>query len=375
MAKPKRKARPDSGRTARPRIGPATVVLAIVTLATVGTVLWLAMSADTTMAGLRAKADRNSLQAEVDLLRPSQGDAPGPADLAMNLTAPAQPAAIAARPEAATEPDSVALPPAPVAALIEETADGPLPRVAADGRTPWQVYARPFDASDSRPRIAIVITEMGHTHAATNTAIHRLPGPVTLAFTPYAPDLDAWLMAAREAGHETLMMVPMEPDTYPRDDPGPHTLLTSLGSAVNMDRLEWVLSRGTGYVGVVTEMGSRFTLSEEALAPVLAALDTRGLLLLDNGAAASNRIEEVAGRSGLPRVRSDRFVDAVTDRDSIDLRLQELEELARENGFAVGLAHPYPLTFERLAAWMPTLERKGVVLAPVTAVANRQTGG
>ena len=348
-----------------------TVVMAIVTLAAVGTVLWLAMSADTTMAGLRAKADRNSLHAEIDLLQSSQGDVPGPADLAMNLATPGQPAALAP----AIDPDSITLPPAPLAALVEDTADGPLPRVAADGRTPWQAYARPFDASDGRPRIAIVITNLGHTHAPTDTAIHRLPGPVTLAFTPYAPDLDAWLMAAREAGHETLMMVPMEPDTYPRDDPGPHTLLTSLGPTVNMDRLEWVLSRGAGYVGVVTEMGSRFTLSEEALAPVLAALDTRGLLLLDNGAAASNRIEEVAGRFGLPRVRNDRFVDAVTDGDAIDLRLQELEELARENGFAVGLAHPYPLTFERLAAWMPTLERKGVVLAPVTAVANRQFGG
>ncbi len=354
----------------------ATAALAMVALAAIGAILWLALSADTTMAGLRAEADRRSLRAEIDLPHATgdtehDGQAPADQESAMATT----PAPVPASPAAAAEPDDIELRPAPIEGLVEETADGLLPRIAPDGTKPWQAYARPFDGADTRPRIAIIVTEMGHANAATSTAISRLPGPVTLAFTPYAPDLDAWLTSARSGGHETLLMMPMEPETYPRDDPGPHTLLTSLGPNVNRQRLEWVLSRGAGYVGVVIEMGSRFTQSEEALAPILDALGSRGLLLIDNGSAAFSRVDEVAGRLGLPRVINDRFVDAVTDRDSIDLRLQELEDLARENGFAVGLAHPYPLTFERLAAWFPTLERKGIVLTPITAVANRQTAG
>ena len=370
MAKAKGKSRPKSDRPKSRRVGVATVALAIVTLATAGAVLWLTLSADTTMARLRANADRNSLQAVIDLPSPT-GDAAEPAG--------STPAAVVPEPEApASEPQQQAmeaLPPAPVTELVQVSAVGPLPRIAPDGRTPWQTYARPFDNADTRPRIAIVVTDMGHSHAPTNAAIRRLPGPVTLAFSPYAPDLEAWLIAARELGHETLMMLPMEPETYPRDDPGPHTLLTSLGPNVNRDRLEWVLSRGAGYVGVVTEMGSRFTTSEEALSPVLSALGERGLLVLDNGAAADSRIGDLAGRLGLPQAANSRLIDADTERDSIDLRLQELEDLARENGFAVGLAHPYPLTFERLAAWIPTLERKGIVLAPITAVAGRPTTG
>lgn len=377
MAKSKSESRRGAGENAPRRVGLATIVLAIVTLAAVGAVLWLALSADTTIAHLRAEADRRSLQAEIDL--PAPGTGPDPAGLALSFTTAdppptGDPPAETTAP-ATTGPQTVALAPAPIPDLLEETADGTLPRIAPDGRTPWQAYARPFDTSDARPRIAIVITEMGHAHAATNTAVRRLPGPVTLAFTPYAPDLDAWLTAARTVGHETLLMVPMEPDTYPLDDPGPHTLLTSLGPRDNRDRLEWVLSRGAGYVGAVTEMGSRFTLSEEALAPILDALDSRGLLLLDSGASAQSRVDEVAHSVGLPLVVGDRIIDAAVTRDSIDLRLQELEDLARANGFAVGLAHPYPLTFERLAAWFPTLERKGIVLAPVTAVASRRPAG
>jgi polysaccharide deacetylase 2 family uncharacterized protein YibQ len=36
------------------------------------------------------------------------------------------------------------------------------------------------------------------------------------------------------------------------------------------------------------------------------------------------------------------------------------------------MAQPYPVTLERLREWLATLETKGLVLAPVTAVANRQ---
>ncbi len=372
MAKAKGKPRTDRTPAAPRRVGLATIVLGLVTLATAGAVLWLTLSADTTMARLRASADRASLQAVIELPPPTEASEAA-TDTAMAAPEPAPAVRDAAPAEA--EPEDMALPAAPVEALVQASAVGPLPRIAADGRTPWQTYARPFDAEDTRPRIAIVITDMGHANAPTNAAIRRLPGPVTLAFTPYAPDLEAWLTAAREQGHETLIMLPMEPETYPRDDPGPHTLLTSLGPSVNRQRLEWVLSRGGGYVGVMTEMGSRFSASEEALEPVLGELGDRGLLVLDNGAAANSRIGEMAGRFGLPQATGSRHIDTEADRDSIDLRLQELEDLARENGFAVGLAHPYPLTFERLAAWIPLLERKGIVLAPITAVARPPDAG
>lgn len=358
-----------------PRVGVAAAAAGVLAVALAGAVLWLALSADTTMDRLRAEADRTSLTARVILPVPIGGagaEAPPPAELSLN-TAMAQPVA-GNRPPPGTR-ETPALPPAPAPGLVEQTADGALPKIGADGRLPRQVYARPFDAADTRPRIAVVVTDMGHADAATNTAIRRLPPPVTLAFTPYARDLDAWLKAARTVGHETLMMLPMEPDSYPRDDPGPHTLLTSLGPANNRGRLEWVLGRGVGYVGVITEMGSRFTLSEEALSPVLTILRNRGLLLLDNSAAANSRAGTVGNRVGLPVVANDRRIDAVVDRDTIDLRLQELEEIARQRGVAVGLAGPLPLTFERLAAWFPTLERKGIVLVPVSAVIERPTAG
>ena len=109
----------------------------------------------------------------------------------------------------AEEEEVALLTPAPDPALIEESPSGPLPKVGADGRTPWRVYSRPHNALETRPQIAVVVTEVGVSNSTTEEAI-RLPGPVTLAFAPYARDLSNQIEQARSAGHEVLLTLPME---------------------------------------------------------------------------------------------------------------------------------------------------------------------
>ncbi len=271
--------------------------------------------------------------------------------------------------------DSVgALAPAPDPGLVEQSADGLLPKIGADGRQPWQVYARPFDSNDSRPRIAIVLTSLGLSSAATESVIQGLPGGVTLAFQPYADNLQQWIHLSRAAGHEVLVNLPLEPLDYPTNDPGPQALFTAFEPAKNLERLNWALSRVTGYVGVSTHMGSRFTTSRESMMPIMQALRERGLLFLDTRSSARSVATSLATETGVPRAINDRFLDArEVSRATIDARLLEVERIAREAGVSVAVGQSYPVTIERIRAWVQTLESKGLVLAPVSAVVDVQT--
>ena len=274
-------------------------------------------------------------------------------------------------PAAPSSDGKVTLASAPAPGLVEDTPAGPLPRVARDGRQAWQVYARPFDLTDKRPRISIVISELGLSSAATEAAIERLPGAVTLAFVPFAERLSSWVDQARAGGHEVLLTVPMEPLTYPRDDPGPQALLTSLSDRENVQRLEWVMSRVAGYVGVISFMGSRFTSNPVTLRPVLAALKSRGLLYVDNQPGVNSFAPGVARDLTLPHVVVDRVIDDFATRAAIDDQLAALEAVARDKGTALGVGSPYPVTLDRIAQWAPTLATRGIVLAPVSALARR----
>lgn len=216
-------------------------------------------------------------------------------------------------------------------------------------------------------------TGLGLSGAATEAAINDLPGAVTLGFNPYAPKLDEWIGYARAAGHEAFLSLAMEPVDYPRVDPGPHTLLISLDRQQNVERLQWVLSRVTGYVGVVTSAGSRFTTSQADLLPILDEIKARGLMFVDSHSTENTVAGPLAKSIGLPRAVSDLALDQQqASRDAIDARLQQLEQMAHQTGVAVGLGEVYPVTIERLAQWIPTLERKGIALAPISATADMQ---
>jgi len=258
------------------------------------------------------------------------------------------------------------------AALVGPSPDGPVPIVAADGRQAWRVYARPFDAADKRPRIAIVIGDLGLSQTATLGAIQNLPSDVTLAFTPYAGGLKNWLTQARGAGHEVLLQLPMEPNDFPASDPGPRALMTALSTDDNLKRVNWILARAGGYVGLTNSMGSRFSASADDLRPVLARLKSHGLLYVDSRASAASVAAKLAGELGLPFASNSRFIDVEVSRSAIDARLEELERIAKANGAALGIGLPYPATIERVAAWAQGLEKRGIALAPVSAVVNRQ---
>ncbi len=268
--------------------------------------------------------------------------------------------------------DDIKLAPSPDPALVGRGSNGLLPVVAPDGRKAWQVYSRPFHHEEDRPVIAILLAGLGLSQSATSTAIQQLPGTVTLGFAPYAPRLDDWIQEARAAGHEVFLELPMEPFDYPNSDPGPHTLLTTLDPLDNLARLDWLLSRFTGYVGVTNFLGDKFTSSPDSLEPILHDLQVRGLMFLDARTSRNSVAASMAATMEMPRALNNRFLDDEASRVAIDARLFELEQIAKSEGHAVGVGFPYPVTIERLARWAATLENKGITLAPMSAVAYLQ---
>jgi len=265
-------------------------------------------------------------------------------------------------------PADIRLAEAPVSDLVEPGPDGLLPVAGEAGRTAWQVYSRPHLADPDAPRIALVVQEIGLNESATEATIAQLPPAVTLALSAYAAEPQAVARRARAAGHELLLMVPMEPFDYPANDPGPHTLLAGMPPEEMLARLHYVMGRFAGYVGLVNHMGSRFTADAQALAPVMADLSGRGVLFLDARASARSVLPAAAREARVPVVVNDRYIDNDVSGEAIDRQLDELLRIARAQGAAVGIGRPYPVTLRRIAAFAERLETEGAALAPVSAL-------
>ena len=235
----------------------------------------------------------------------------------------------------------------------------------------WRRNALPFRDLDSKPLVAIVIDDVGLDRARSKRA-WELPGPMTLSFLPYAKDLPEQARAARARGHELMLHMPMEPNG--RNDPGPGALLVSMSDAELRQKLLIALESFGGYVGINNHMGSRFTANRADMELVMRQLKPRGLMFLDSRTSPQSVGDQTAQEIGVPSIVRHVFLDDEESLDAVRRKLAETEAVARRQGFVVAIGHPHDATIQALAEWLPTVQGKGLALAPSTVILRKRNG-
>ena len=236
----------------------------------------------------------------------------------------------------------------------------------------WHKYAIPV-APDGRPMIAIVFDDLGIDKSRTRRAI-ALPGPMSMSFLTYAKRAAEQIGAAREAGHEIWMHVPMEPSSR-SIDPGPKVLLREASPEELASSLEWSLDRFEGYVGINNHMGSRFTTYLPGMEVLMAELNRRGLAFLDSVTSGRSMGRKAAVAAGVDFAIRNIFIDHQNDVDMINQQLAKIEALARKQGHAIAIGHPREKTLQAITPWLKGLEEKGFQLVPVSTLLQQTDAG
>ena len=263
-------------------------------------------------------------------------------------------------PEDAPAPEVAKPSPPPVPSRRQPSATPELPL------PPWRRHAVAATLAGGRPVIALVIDDMGMDRKRSARVI-GLKGPLTLSFLAYAGGLEGQTAAARSAGHELMLHIPMEPGSK-HVDPGPNVLQGGMKPAELRRRLRWNLDRFGSYVGVNNHMGSKFTADAAAMAVVMEEIKSRGLMFLDSRTTGATVGGVLARRMGVPFLERNVFLDHDNDVAAITARLAEVEKLARRKGTAIAIGHPREATIRALVPWLDGVEAKGFQLVPLTAL-------
>ena len=235
----------------------------------------------------------------------------------------------------------------------------------------WQRFAIPAPEAEGRPIIAIVIDDLGVIHPGTARAV-ALPAQVTLAWFPFARNLPDHLAAAGERGHEALLHMPMQALGHMAAQIGPDPLRIDIPEEENMRRLVAAIDAVPDTVGLNNHMGSVATRNVPLMQLVAQELRRRQMLMLDSLTINHSVAYTCAAQIGVAAAKRDVFIDYKHDATIIRGQLELIERLARETGQVIAIGHPLPITLDALEAWLPTLDAKGFVLWPVSAVVALQ---
>ena len=225
----------------------------------------------------------------------------------------------------------------------------------------------------SLPAIAIIIDDLGDKLNQGKRAL-ALPGKVTLSFLPHTQHAKQLANKAHLSGKEVMLHLPMETETGKHLGPGGLTL------HMTESEIKTVTNKAIHSIphvkGVNNHMGSLLTRHPGAMDWFLRVVKERGALyFVDSRTSVHTVARKIAQENEIPSTSRDLFLDHVQSRKAIRNKFQRLLKLAKKQGFAIGIGHPYPETLALLKKELPSLASKGVRLVPVSEIIKLQQAG
>ena len=217
---------------------------------------------------------------------------------------------------------------------------------------------------DDLPRACIIIDDMGYDRKLAKKFL-GLDVPFTFSMLPFSPFQKTITKAARLKHVEIMLHLPMEPDEYPRVNPGPGALLTSMSPDELIQQLTRDIRSVPGIKGVNNHMGSRMTAVSSQMYQIFTILKKEGLFFIDSRTSVNTLCKPSARLLQVPFAERDIFLDHVTTAEFVRKQLSELILRAQQDGRAIGIGHPHPITYQVLKEMLPELKRK-VRLVPAS---------
>ncbi len=219
-----------------------------------------------------------------------------------------------------------------------------------------------------RPRVAIIIDDLGYDFRLAERFL-LLDSALTVSVLPYSPFSRKIAQSAMDKGMEVMLHLPMEPEEYPRIDPGPGALVSTMTPDQLIDRLDEDLRAVPGVRGVNNHMGSRLTQDADRMNQVFSILKQRGLFYVDSRTTAETVARQAASLFHVPFAQRDVFIDHVEAPERIRQQIHNLIRHAETHGIGIGIAHPHEETYHVLQEVLPELKKRAE-LVPVSRVVH-----
>lgn len=206
-------------------------------------------------------------------------------------------------------------------------------------------------SAEASATVALVIDDLGYDRGAARRAL-ALPPPVAVAVLPGAPHARSIARAARRAGTDVLVHLPLHGSAAAEESAALHA---GMADERLRQGVRAALDAVPGAIGLNNHQGSAFTADLGAMRAVMDVLAARSrpLLFIDSRTTAATRAEAAARLAGVPVARRHVFLDHHRGADAIAAAVRDWLARARRDGCALAIGHPRPQTLRVLERLLP----------------------
>lgn len=221
-----------------------------------------------------------------------------------------------------------------------------------------------------QPVIGIIIDDIGDRLKDGERAID-IPATLTYAFLPHTPYAQRLANRAYRQNKEIMLHLPMESESNKALGPG------GLTYEMTHTDFETILRDNLQAIphvrGISNHMGSLLTkhlLHMDWLMQIIASYED--LFFIDSRTTSESVAMKLARQHNIKGLSRDIFLDHIKVPNIINQQIDQLIDKARRKGFALGIAHPHPITMGVLETRLPKLIAQGIQLVPVSNLIARK---
>jgi hypothetical protein len=211
----------------------------------------------------------------------------------------------------------------------------------------------------------IIIDDLGQNREAARQLL-ALPYSLTFSVLPHLRYSVETAEAARRAGREVMLHLPMEAQAGSHVSPGEGEIRVGMSRREVEHILQSDLASVPYAAGANNHMGSLATTDSRLMAELMKSLAAHHLYFVDSRTTAASVALEAARQQGLPALYRSIFLDDTQSTPYTIGQLRHFQRVLEDQEVAVAIGHPYPTTIAALAKFLPELERDGVQLVPAS---------
>jgi polysaccharide deacetylase 2 family uncharacterized protein YibQ len=228
------------------------------------------------------------------------------------------------------------------------------------------------ETENNLPAIALIIDDLGNQRHLGMRAV-KLPGPVACAFLPYGPFTDALARQAHGYHKEVMLHLPMQAVDHENKRVEKGTLTLEMTEQQFMEATAQEIAAVPHVSGLNNHKGSLLTRHPGNMAWLMQAINKYGnLFFVDSRTTTATVARQLAVEYGVPNSSRNVFLDNNPNPEAVRAQFRKLVAMAKRDGTALGIGHPFPGTLNVLEEELANLHRQGVQLLPVSHLIAQQ---